>query len=255
MADFDSLVDDSQKEVVAPKAPAFDELVDDSEKYSGVVDQAKTALEQGLSGATLGASKVLETKGIPALGIPPLTTAEEIAGREQRNPGTAFVSNLVGTGATLVGTGGLGAAAKGVGLAGRLALGALEGATIAGVNQATDDWSQNKALDAQKIAASAGIGALLGGVLGEVAGASKYKIGTPLAKIAKSSVKLAVEHSPAGLAIKGVEAIAPEALKQGLTDALSSTTKSFQKGIMKFDTQLNTGIRTIFTGAAAQTRQ
>lgn len=133
-----------------------------SQPDESLLEQAGTAIEQGVSGATLGASKVLETHGIPALGIPALTTPENIAAREAKYPTTSTVSNILGTGAMIYGTGGLGGLAEGAGLAGRLGTAALEGGIIGGANKATDDWSQNKPLDAQKIAASAGIGSLLG---------------------------------------------------------------------------------------------
>src|ERR1700679_2894374 len=176
MAQFDDLIDDSQANnpasANAPQKaaplPKFDELKDDSETYGSATEQAKTALEQAVSGATLGASKVLETHGIPALGIPAITTPEAIAGRESANPVTAGASNIAGTAATILGTGGLGGLAEGAGAAARVGLGALEGAGIGAVTTATDNWSQNKPLDAQKIAANAGLGALLGGVGGVI---------------------------------------------------------------------------------------
>lgn len=152
---------------------------------------AKTALEQGLSGLTLGASKAIETQGIPALAIPPISSPEAVAARQKENPITSFASNLVGTGALIAGTGGLGGVARAVtgakalGTAASIGINALEGAGIGGVNQATDDWSQNKPLDAQKIAASAGLGALLGGAVGGVIEGIKYKFGTPLAKVSE----------------------------------------------------------------------
>lgn len=180
MAQFDDLIDDSQaKPQTAPSngeaLPNFDQLQDDSEKYGSSTEMAKTALEQGLSGATLGASKVLETQGIPALGIPAITTPEAIAGREAANPITAAASNIAGTAGTILGTGGLGALGEGAGVAARVGLNALEGAGISGITTATDDWSQNKALDAQKIAANAGLGALLGGLGGVIGEAFKPK--------------------------------------------------------------------------------
>lgn len=136
--------------------------IEKPEEESSLLEQAGTALEQGASGATLGLSKALETKGVPFLHIPAITTPEALASREHKYPGTSIVSNVVGTGAMLGLTGGLGSIAEGAGLSGRLGAAVIEGGTIGGINQATDDWSQNKPLDAQKIATSAGIGALLG---------------------------------------------------------------------------------------------
>jgi hypothetical protein len=122
------------------------------------MEVAKTAVEQGLSGASLGLSKVAETK---LMGVKP----EMIKARAESNPATAIGSNILGTGAMLYGTGGLGGLAEGAGLLTKIGVAATEGAAIGGINQATDDWSENKPLDAQKIAANAGIGALLGGGL------------------------------------------------------------------------------------------
>lgn len=119
------------------------------------VEMFKTAVEQGLSGATLGASKVAETK---LFGVKP----EAIAAREAENPITSTIFNIGGAGAMIGATGGLGGVAEGAGAAARIGAGAIEGAGIGGINQISDDWSQDKALDAQKIAASAGIGALFG---------------------------------------------------------------------------------------------
>lgn len=140
------------------------EQFQEAENSFGTTPQVlTTAIEQGLSGATLGVSKGIETK---LLGVPP----ENIEARERKNPGVSAVSNILGTGALLYGTGGLSALAEGANIAGRLGVAALEGAGIGGINELTDEWSQNKSLDAQKIAASTGIGALLGfagGTLGE----------------------------------------------------------------------------------------
>jgi hypothetical protein len=148
--------------------PTWESTVDPSQ-FETPTQLAKTALEQAASGATLGLSKVFETK---MLGVKP----EDIAMREAINPGTAVTSNVAGTIAGLFGPEEALLPVKGVQLAGRaieaglgagklakIAAPAVEGALFGGIQQATDDWSQNKALDAEKIAASAGIGALLGG--------------------------------------------------------------------------------------------
>lgn len=125
-------------------------------KYGGTLEGAKTLAEQTAAGASLGASKVAETK---LFGVDP----KDIAGREAAHPYLSTLGNVAGTAGLIYGTGGLGAFSEGATAAGRIGTAALEGAGIGGVSQITDDWSQNKALDAQKIAASAGLGALLGG--------------------------------------------------------------------------------------------
>lgn len=159
-----------------------------NEDYGSGEQMAKTLAEQGASGLTGGFSKVLETQGIPALGIKPITTPEAIEKRATTNPGTAFVGNAGGTGLLLGATGGLGALVPEAGIAARIGLGAAEAAGLGGVNQATDDWSQNKALDAQKIVANAGLGLLLGGLGSSVAEGINYKFGTPLAKEANAAI-------------------------------------------------------------------
>lgn len=186
------------------EVPSSDLPVD----YGSPVEMAKTAIEQGLSGATLGASKVAETK----LGI---TTPEAIAGREKANPITAGAANIVGTGAMIYGTGGLGEALAPASLAAKVGVGALEGAGIGGVNQATDDWSQDKALDAQKIAASAGIGALLGGGGAGIAEGVRAKF-SPLAKVSPSAAEQAANVAESVPSNVGPVADAPVAETKGI---------------------------------------
>lgn len=227
--DFDSLKEDDNS------PGSFDRLQDDSQKYGTGTQLAKTAVEQVLSGATLGLSKVVQTHGIPALGIPAISAPEDVAGREHENPITSFASNVIGTSLGLGAVGRvakaatLGAAAleegavanqaanvaaKGPGLGARLGAATAEGATIGGVNQATDDWSQNKPLDAQKIAASAGIGALIGGGFGGILEGIKYKYGTPLAKSAQPAIQETLE-SPEGLVKPVISQLDAEAYKAG----------------------------------------
>jgi ADP-Ribosyltransferase in polyvalent proteins len=218
---FDDLVDDSQAQNPSPNAPAakgealpnFDQLQDDSQTYGSPTEMAKTALEQGLSGATLGASKVLETHGIPALGIPAITTPEAIAGREAANPITSSVSNIAGTAGAILGTGGLGALGEGAGIAARVGLNALEGAGIGGISTANDDWSQNKALDAQKIAANAGLGSLLGGVGGVIGEAFKPKalteVPTSISDQAASAADTAANASGPPVKVPEVKGVQP----------------------------------------------
>jgi hypothetical protein len=166
----------------SPQQGGYDfSSVDAINKYGSPSQQALTAIEQGVSGATLGLSKKLETST-------GLTTPEAIAGRESANPVTATLANIGGTGALLTATGGLGAIGEAGSVAGRIGVGALEGAGIGGINQATDDWSQNKALDAQKILASAGIGAIFGGAgAGLIEGIKAYKGGAPTAESIQSA--------------------------------------------------------------------
>ncbi len=197
--------DDEPQNIPAVNAkPAFNPNApyqDAEDVYGTPVQRAITTVEQTLSGATLGASKVFETK---VLGVPP----QDIEAREQTNKINSVLSNIFGTGAMLTATGGLGGLAEGAGVGAKVGLGALEGAGIGGITQANDDWSQNKALDAQKIAASAGIGGLLGAAgTGLVEGikAIKAKLSAireqpPMAEVAAgaaSDATSAAESSPA----------------------------------------------------------
>jgi hypothetical protein len=218
MAQFDDLIDDSQAQNPAsptvPNSPTntvnqpnFDDLQDDSEKYGSPLEMAKTAAEQAVSGATLGASKVLETHGIPALGIPAITTPEAIAGREAANPVTSIASNIGGTAGMLLATKGLGPLAAAGSAATRIGIGALEGAGIAGIYTANDDWSQNKPLDAQKIAANAGLGSLLGGIGGVIGEAFRPK---PLAEVPTAVSDQAGSAGDAALNASSAPVKAPE---------------------------------------------
>jgi len=218
MADFDfSGVDALSQAPAAPAQPASHPTqsgdqydfsgVDAVKDYGTPTEMAKTAAEQGLSGLTLGLSKVAETKGIPALGIPPISTPEAIAAREEENPAVATASNVGGALVGLLGPEEFLAPVKGIQMVGRAAEAALgggrlakvagaavEGALFGGINQATDDWSQDKALDAGKIAASAGIGALLGGGgagLIEAAGAGASKVTEAIDALSKYADKAA----------------------------------------------------------------
>lgn len=242
--------------VLGPTTPAPDPAVDsiqqgqfDPDQYlqqkgidqspaagDSLLEQAGTALEQGASGATLGASKVLETHGIPDLGIPAITTPQNIAAREAKYPITSTVSNIGGT-VGLVGlTGGLGGLAEGAGLAAKIGAGALEGSLIGGVNSATDDWSQNKSLDGQKIAASAGLGALLGGagpgIVGSLKGAASG-VNKTLDYFSKVAGDAASGDGYAASLGKSYLAAGSKAtdLVNGLTDNLSALYKSGKDAI------------------------
>lgn len=185
----------------------FDKQIQQQE-HGSLVDQGITAAEQGLSGLTLGGSKIIETQGIPALGIPPITTPEAIKAREAANPVTATVSNIVGGVAPFVATGGLGALVEGAPMVARLGALALEGAGIGGINQITDDWSQNKEADAQKVFAASGLGAFLG-VLGGAAfegmAALKGKKMTPLAGNIESPSGILDQPMPGVRGVQGTQ--------------------------------------------------
>lgn len=126
-------------------------------------NQALTAVEGLASGATLGGSKIAETK---LLGVNP----QEIQGREEANPVTSFISNIGGSAALLSATGGLGLGAEaGAGLSSLAASGAAQGAIIGAANSVSNDLAfGDPNLAASKIASHAGLSALYGGAIGGV---------------------------------------------------------------------------------------
>lgn len=143
-----------------------------------LLEQIGTGAEHVLNAGTLGLSGVVETHGIPFLHIPAITTPEARAARTAKYPITSGFGDVGGTAGLIGLTGGLGGGlAAEAGLAAKAGVGALEGAGIGAATSATDDWSNNKPLDAQKIVASAGIGGLLGTAGPAIVGAAKGATG------------------------------------------------------------------------------
>lgn len=124
-------------------------------KYGTLDQQAINFAEQAASGLTQGLSKKFETES-------GLATPGDISGRSEANPIGTFVANAGGTGALIAGTSGAGLLPQAETALGRLAVGTGIGAEIGAANQASDDWSQNKPLDAQRILSAGGYGGLLG---------------------------------------------------------------------------------------------
>ena len=138
----------------------------EQEVYGDPVEQIKAFGEAAMRGATLGTSDLAETR---LLGVDP----NAIKARRNANPITSFVGSGLG-GAGLVGlTGGLGGLAAGTvgeGLAAAALGGAGEGAIFGAGNLVSDYALGDPNLNAQKIMADVGIGALLGGVVGGAVG-------------------------------------------------------------------------------------
>jgi hypothetical protein len=117
-----------------------------------------TVAEQALSGATLGLSEVIETKT-------GLTTKEAIEKRREAHPTAATLANIAGGFALFNKTGGfakLAGLTAESGLGAKLGVQALEGTAVGAFTSVTDDWSSDKAADAEKIVAHAKLGAVLG---------------------------------------------------------------------------------------------
>ncbi len=146
----------------APSASDFipdSAFVSDEETYGSAPQQIIAGLEAAASGASLGASRVLENE----LGI---TTPEAQKLRQEVNPITSTLGEIVGTGGLIYGTGGAGALVKGAPLAARLGAAAVEGGIIGG-GQAVSDYAMGDPnLNAQKVLTHIGVGAALGGGFG-----------------------------------------------------------------------------------------
>lgn len=131
-----------------------------AKERGGVGENLKAAGEAVARGATLGGSDVLETK----LGVDPNAIRE----RMEANPKTAAVGQMAGSAGLLYATGGLGEG---------LAPAAAEGALLGAGNVVTDKALGDPDMNAQKIAAEIGMGALLGLGFGAAAKGVKSLIG------------------------------------------------------------------------------
>lgn len=145
--------------------PSWDDLQTPEEHFGSAGEQAKTALEQGISGLTGGASQIAETK---LLGVNP----EDIQARKEANPITAVASNLAGTAGLLTSTAGLGLGVEGAGLLADIASNAGQGALLSAANAVSNDLAfGDPHLAASKILSDAGLSALYGAATGGVGAA------------------------------------------------------------------------------------
>lgn len=160
-----------------PDNADWDNLETSDEHFGSAGQQAITALEQGASGATLGTSKIAETK---LLGVNP----EDIEAREAANPVTSFASNLAGTGALLAGTGGLGLEAEeGASLASKIGSGLKQGAALGGVNAFSSDVAENPNITASKLISDTA----LSGIIGAGVGGAGSLLGSAVEGVANKS--------------------------------------------------------------------
>lgn len=146
--------------------PSWDDLETPDEHFGSTVQQAITALEQLASGATLGASKIAETK---LLGVKP----EDIEARSSANPVTSIASNIAGIAGLLSATGGLGLAPEaGAGVMSTILSNAAQGSAIAAANAANSDLAfGDPNLTASKLISDIGISSVYGGLTGGVTSA------------------------------------------------------------------------------------
>lgn len=178
MADFDTMVDDSQSQVpVVPQSstnqPSFDSLQDDSEKYSTPGQQAIAGVE-GLAKGIAGPLATGFEKHI--LDIP----AKDIRSRAEANPithGISETAGLIGSSLYGVGEGALlnKAGALAAGSSAGIKAAALRGAGEMAALQATDEISKMMTKDPSTAAESAvsniGLSAAIGGATGLAFGA------------------------------------------------------------------------------------
>lgn len=191
------------------------------EQHGGAGQQAIAGLEGVARGASLGASDYLEPKLFG-------TTKEDIKGRMQANPATSFAGTALG-GAGLIGaTGGLGAlgeaAAGGAGLGASLLSTGAEGALFGAGTAVSDAALGDPNLNAQKVLADVGMGAVLGigaGALGSGLkslvgkfGGAKGSIAETLAGEANSANQSAeTAGAVASLEQPGLKSNAPEVMQ------------------------------------------
>lgn len=189
-------------------------------KYGGISNKLKAGALGIGRGATLGASDVIANE----LG---LTTPEELKGLSEANPVSTGVGQLVGGAGLIAATGGAGAATEGMGLGARLAGSAVEGGVFGAGNAVSDYAMGDPNLNAQKIAAHIGTGALFGaglGALGETVSASLPKATEALSNATKKIQDLAL------------------GTKEGVTPGLQASTDSASSWSDKFNLGLKYGI-------------
>lgn len=159
-----------------------------SEDYQGIGQKLLTA-EEGLErGLSSGLSDVVRTKFEKYLPESLQSKAEDIQGRKEANPLTAFGSELAGTAGLLTATGGLGLAApEGAGAIAKIASNAAQGALLSSANSVSSDLAfGDPQLAASKIASHAGISALYGGLLGGAGSAVLEGAGNGLKSLSKT---------------------------------------------------------------------
>lgn len=130
-------------------------------KYGSTGQQLAAGALGAARGATLGLSDL-------ALSESGLVDPETLKGLSEANPITSGAGNIAGSAAAIIGTGGAAGLTKGLGTTAKIAGQALEGAAF-GAGSAVSDYAMGDPnLNAQKIAAHIGTGALFGGGLGAI---------------------------------------------------------------------------------------
>lgn len=170
-------------EELSPDEQEIKQYQEQQAKFGGISNQLKAAVLGGARGATLGASDILAVKS-------GLLKPEELKGLKEANPITSGTTELGGGAALLGATGGAGALAEGAGTAARIGASALEGAAFGAGNALSDAAMGDPSLNAQKIAAHIGTGALFGAGLGGLGEVVKTALPPAVAALKKSLNKL-----------------------------------------------------------------
>lgn len=177
MPDDIQLADKLKADQTQQKLANYEKL---QSKYGDLSNQALAGLAGAARGLSLGTSDVALVKS-------GLASPETLQGLSEANPLSSGAGQLLG-GAGLVGaTGGAGALAEGAGLAGRLGASALEGGAFGAGNAVSDYAMGDPNLNAQKIAAHIGTGALFGAGLGALGESIKAAL-PPATEALKSSL-------------------------------------------------------------------
>lgn len=148
-----SRIKDTERNVRIQK---YDDL---QKQYGGAGNTALAGLAGLARGVSLGTSDVALTK----LG---LAKPETLSGLQEANPISSGIGQLGGGAALLGATGGAGALTEGAGTLAKIAGTAAEGGLFGAGNAASEYAMGDPNLNAQKIAAHIGAGALFGGTLG-----------------------------------------------------------------------------------------
>lgn len=205
-------------------AHATPDVVDQYKKeaeYGTLGQQTIAGLEGIARGATLGASDVIE----PTLFG---TTKEAIKARKEVNPGTSLAGNIVG-GAGLIGlTGGLAAPAEaalgGAGLGATLLATGAEGALFGAGSAVSDAALGDPDLNAQKVVADVGLGALMGvgaGLAGHGLKSLAGRFGVK-GSLPEAFAKEAGSANESAETARAVEALSQPGLKSGAPEVMEA---------------------------------
>lgn len=191
----------------APDFSGVDDVLNE-EHYGSLPQQALAGIEGAARGATLNASDY-------ALAKTGLTSLEDIRAREEANPATAIGGIAAGAAGLTALTGGLAApleeaalAARVAPLAARMAGFGAEGAAYGLGTNLVDTTLGDQKVNAQKIAADTGFGALLGAGLGALSHGIGARLGAKARAAAESVDEIHAGDLPEALGSEMKEPLA-----------------------------------------------